>query len=50
MEKSDKQKCGRKQLYGEPTVTFSIAVPKSRKKDIKTFVEGLLKSYRVLNK
>ena len=41
MEKQ-KQKCGRKQIYGEETVTFSIAVPKSKKEVIKTFVEVFL--------
>ena len=46
MEKQ-KQKCGRKQIYGEETVTFSIAVPKSKKEVIKTFVEGLLKTFKI---
>ncbi len=41
-----KQKCGRKQIYGEKTVTFSIAVPKSKKETIKIFVESLLKTYK----
>ena len=48
MDKSEKKKCGRKQLYGEPTITFTIAIPKSKKQEVKTFVEGLLKSYRTL--
>lgn len=46
MEKT-KKKCGRKQIYGEETVTFSIAVPKSKKEVIKTFVEGLLKTFKI---
>ena len=46
MEKSERKKCGRKQIYGELTVPFSIAVPKSKKELIKTFVENLLKTYR----
>ena len=46
MEKQ-KQKCGRKQIYGEETVTFSIAVPKSKKEVVKTFVEGLLKTFKI---
>ena len=41
MEKT-KQKCGRKKIYGEETVTFSIAVPKSKKEIVKTFVEALI--------
>lgn len=38
---------GRPMLYGEKTETFSIAVPKSKKQEVKTFVENLLKTYRV---
>jgi len=38
---------GRPMLYGEKTITFSIAVPKSKKAEVKTFVENLLKSYRI---
>lgn len=42
------EKMGRPMLYGEKTVTFSIAVPKSKKQEVKTFVENLLKSYRIV--
>lgn len=45
-EPTEKKKCGRKQIYGEETTTFSIAVPKSKKSTIKTFVEGLLNTYK----
>jgi len=38
---------GRKKLYGEETEVYSVVVPKSKKQEIKTFVENLLKSYRV---
>jgi len=44
---TDSSRMGRKMIYGEKTETFSIAVPKSKKPEIKKFVEGLLKSYRV---
>jgi hypothetical protein len=41
------EKMGRPMLYGEKTIPFSIAVPKSKKPIIKEFVENLLKTYRV---
>jgi len=41
------EKMGRPMLYGEKTVPFSIAVPKSKVPIIKEFVENLLKTYRV---
>ena len=47
MEEKKKKPCGRKQIYGEKTTTFSIAVPESKKEVIKVFVENLLKTYRV---
>ena len=44
---ADTSKMGRPMVYGEETVTLSIAVPKSKKSIIKEFVENLLKTYRV---
>jgi len=44
---TDTSKMGRKKIYSEKTVTFSIAVPISKKPIIKGFVENLLKTYRV---
>lgn len=37
---------GRKKLYGEETEVYSVVVPKSKKQEVKTFVENLLKTYR----
>jgi len=44
---TDTSKMGRKKIYGESTVTFSIAVPESKKPIIKQFVENLLATYRI---
>ena len=43
----DSSRMGRPMLYGEKTIPFSIAVPKSKKEEVKKFVENLLKSYIV---
>lgn len=45
IEIKEKSKRGRKQIYGEPTETLTIAVPKSKKYEIKQFVEGMLLRY-----
>lgn len=41
------EKMGRPMLYGEETTTYSVVVPKSKKQEVKTFVDNLLKTYRV---
>lgn len=46
MENKEKNKAGRKKLYGEETTTLSIAVPISQKEVVKKFVENLLISFR----
>ena len=42
-----KKRRGRPNIYGEPTIPFSIAIPKSKKAVVKEFVEALLTKYRV---
>lgn len=41
------KKRGRKHLYAEKTETFSIAIPKSKKRKVKELVVGFLKQYRI---
>jgi len=45
-ELKEKGKAGRPMLYGERTTTYSKAIPESKVKEIDTFVENLLKTYR----